>query len=301
MIEVVANYGDLCGECPVWDEGSGTLYWVDAVGGRFYGYRAETEQHQILKNEIEINGFRLNLAGGFVLTNPSGIWLWDGADRLTLVSDHVDGIKCQMNDCVTDSRGRLYSGTTYFEPAMDYKLGYLLRIDNEGKTSILDEGFHLSNGLAFSPDDRTLYFTDSIARRIYAYDFDLATGNIRHRRVLVNVPRTEGIPDGLAVDAEGFLWSAQWYGSSIVRYDPDGKIERRIAVPAKQTSCCAFGGPNLDDLYITSAARSEITSEVPIGYDPEVGYLGGSLYRTRAEVQGRVQPKADIVLTRNSA
>ncbi|MGI9072470.1 MAG: SMP-30/gluconolactonase/LRE family protein [Bryobacteraceae bacterium] len=240
MIEV-ANYGDLCGECPVWDEGTGTLYWVDAVGRRFYCYNAETGQHQILKNEIEINGFRLNLGGGFVLTNSSGIWLWDAADRLTLVSDHVDGVKCQMNDCATDSRGRLYSGTTYFDPATEYKLGYLLRIDNDGKASILDEGFHLSNGLAFSPEDRTIYFTDSIARRIYAYDYDVATGNIRHRRVLVDVPRTEGIPDGLAVDGQGFLWSAQWYGSAIVRYDPDGKVERRISTPAKQTSCCAFG------------------------------------------------------------
>jgi D-xylonolactonase len=184
---------------------------------------------------------------------------------------------------------------------MDYKLGYLLRIDNRGEVSILDEGFHLSNGLAFSPDNRTLYFTDSIGRRIYAYDHDLATGNIRNRRVLVEVPRTEGIPDGLTVDAQGFLWSAQWYGSSIVRYDPDGKIERRIATPAKQTSCCAFGGRNLDDLYITSAARSEITPEVPVGYDPGVGYLGGSLYRVRAEVRGQSQAKADIVLTIGSS
>jgi L-arabinonolactonase len=86
-----------------------------------------------------------------------------------------------------------------------------------------------------------------------------------------------------------------------VRYDPDGKVERRIATPAKQTSSCAFGGPNLDTLYITSAARSEITPEVPIGYNPEVGYLGGSLYRTRVEVQGLVQPKADIVHAPNSA
>jgi sugar lactone lactonase YvrE len=139
MIEVVADYGDLCGECPVWDQGTGILYWVDAVGLRFYYYHPESGQHQILNNETEINGFRLNLGGGFVITNPSGIWLWDGGDDLTLVSDHVDGIKCQMNDCVADSRGRLYSGTTYFDPTMDYKLGYLLRIDKDGKGSILDE------------------------------------------------------------------------------------------------------------------------------------------------------------------
>lgn len=108
---------------------------------------------------------------------------------------------------------------------MDYKLRYLLRIDNVGEVSILDEGFHLSNGLAFSPDSRTLHFIDSIARRIYTYDYNVPSGDIRSRRVLVGVPRTEGIPDGLIIDAQCLLWSAQRYGSFVVRYDPDGKIE----------------------------------------------------------------------------
>jgi D-xylonolactonase len=104
--------------------------------------------------------------------------------------------------------------------------------------------------------------------------------------VLVAVPPDEGLPDGLTVDAEGYLWSAQWYGSAVVRYDPDGKVERRIQTPAKQTSCATFGGADLGDLYITSAAHSEPMPVMPAGYDAVGGLFGGALYRTRPGVRG---------------
>jgi D-xylonolactonase len=295
-IEVVANYGDLCGECPVWDEMARALYWVDAVGRRFYRYQPRTRQHEIVSEDVEIYGFRSNRKGGFVITNPSGIWFWNVGGRPRLLAAEVGGVKCQMNDCTADSHGRLYAGTTYFDPAAAYKLVYLLRVDNIGPVTILDEGFHLSNGIAFSTDEQTMYFTDSIGRRLYAYDYDAATGNVRNRRVLVDVPGEEGIPHGLTVDAEGFLWSAQWYGASVVRYDPDGRVERRIKTPAKQTSSCGFGGAQLDELYITSAARSEPMPVMPHGYDPETGYFGGALYMIQPGVQGRPSPMADIAL-----
>jgi len=161
----------------------------------------------------------------------------------------------------------------------------------------VDEGFHLANGLAFSPDARKLYFTDSVARRIYAYDYDRRTGNVRDRQVLVQVPDDEGLPDGLTVDAEGFLWSAQWYGSCVVRYDPDGKVERRIRIPAKQTSSVMFGANDLTDLFITSAARSEPMPVMPKGYDPNSGYFGGQLYRIKIGIQGKPEYKTNFNLT----
>ncbi len=121
-------------------------------------------------------------------------------------------------------------------------------------------GFHLSNGLAFSPDNTVLYFTDSAARSIYAYDYNLASGDVKNRRLLIQVPSTEGIPDGLTVDAEGFLWSAQWYGSRIVRYDPDGTVERFIGIPASQVSCMTFGGPVLTSF---TSQRPALTKNSP--------------------------------------
>jgi D-xylonolactonase len=111
---------------------------------------------------------------------------------------------------------------------------------------------------------------------------------------LVQVPTTEGLPDGLTVDAEGFLWSAQWYGSCVVRYDPDGRVERRIATPAKQTSSVAFGGPELMDLYITSAGKSEAMPIMPPGYNPHSGRFGGPLFHFRSEVPGKLEFKTKL-------
>jgi D-xylonolactonase len=297
LIEVIADYQDLCGECPVWDPGTATLYWTDCVGQRFYRYRRQTGAHEIVKQGLEITGYRLNEGGGFAVVNNSGIWLWDGAGSVQLIADHAGGDKCQMNDCIADPAGRLLAGSWFYDPGGTYPLGKLLRVDARGGVTVLDDGIHLANGLAFSLDYRTLYFTDSAARRIYAYDYNPETGDARNRRVLVQVPREEGLPDGLTVDAEGFLWSAQWYGSSVVRYDPDGKVERRISTPAKQTSCVTFGGPDLSELYITSAARSEAMPVMPPGYDPNTGFFGGPLYRVPAGVQGRPESKARISIS----
>lgn len=159
-----------------------------------------------------------------------------------------------MRDCIADARGRVISGSQFFNPHGPYELGKLFLFDTDGSTRILDEGLHLSNGLAWSPAGDTLYLADSIARRIYGYAYDLDSGFVSNRKTLIQLVIEEGMPDGLTTDAEGFLWSAQWYGGCVVRYDPDGKEERRIHLPAKQTSSIAFGGADLTDLFVTSAA-----------------------------------------------
>ena len=270
------------------------LYWTDCVARRFYGYDPASNSHEILKGGLEINGYRLDRSGGYIITNSTGIWHWDGADGLTLIASEVDGAKCQMNDCVSDPAGRLFAGSVFYDPTKEYELGKLMRVDRDGKVTIVDEGFHISNGLAFSTDYATLYFADSAGRCIYAYDYDSGTGNLRNRRVLIEVPRDEGLPDGLAVDAEGFLWSAQWYGSCVVRYDPDGKVERRIETAAKQTSSLTFGGDGFTDIFITSAGRSEPMPVMPPGYDPVNGFFGGPLYHINVGIAGRPECKTDI-------
>jgi D-xylonolactonase len=231
-----------------------------------------------------------------VICNNSGFWLWDGADKVKLIASQVGGFKCQLNDSIADPAGRFFAGSCLYNPSQEYELGKLFRVDTDGKVTIVDEGIHLSNGLGFSPDCRTLYYTDSAARIIYAYDYEQKTGNLRNRRVFVKVSSNEGIPDGLTVDADGFVWSAQWYGSCVVRYDPDGKLERRIMTPAKQTSSVAFGGPDLTDLFITSAGRSEPMPVMPPSYDPDSGYMGGRLYRINLGIKGKPEFRANISL-----
>jgi len=298
-IERVADFGDLCGESPVWDAVHGVLYWADCGGLRFYRYDARADRAELLHGGLEINGFRRNRSGGFAIVNNSGIWVWPGpgSDPQLIASD-AGGQRCRMNDCAADARGRLLSGSWFYDPAGEYPLGCLMRVDPDGGVTVLDDGYCLSNGLAFSPDGRRLYVTDSARRVIYEYDYDPSSGAATNRRVRVTVPGDEGLPDGLRVDASGFLWSAQWYGGCVVRYDPDGKPERRISVPAKQVSCITFGGGNLSTLFITTAGQSEAMPIMPPGYDPRTGPFGGGLYRIETGIEGLADSEADISLAR---
>jgi D-xylonolactonase len=152
----------------------------------------------------------------------------------------------------------------------------------------------LANGLGLSPDHRTLYFADSAARIIYAFDVDPKDGSLSNRRPFVKVPSEEGLPDGLTVDADGYVWNAHWYGSEVVRYDPDGVLERRIRFPSSQISSVAFGGSDLTDLYVTSAGQSWPSRYMPAGYDPHGNNVGGPLYRVSLDVAGRPEFVANV-------
>ena len=167
-------------------------------------------------------------------------------------------------------------------------------IERDGTARVLDTGFGLSNGMGFSADWRTLYFTDSADRVIYAYDYDDAQGTAQRRRIFVRVPNAEGIPDGLTVDAEGFVWSAQWFGGCICRYDPDGKLERRIQIPAEQTSSLAFGGPELTDIFVTTAATPDAHSLAPAGYS-QSGNTGGQLFHLNLGIPGRTEHRCRFI------
>lgn len=285
VLTEIANNEDLCGECPVWDPQARCLYWTDITGKRVWRYHWSTAEVTLIQSEIEVCGLVRNKSGGFVVTNSAGFHLWNIGELPRLLVADVDGVPCQLNDCIADADGRVLAGSQFYNPNGDYPLGHLFVLDARGQARVLDEGFHLANGLAWSLDGKTFYLTDSIARRIYAYDYDLEQGAVRNRRVLVQVPRTEGIPDGLTTDSEGFLWSAQWYGSCVMRYDPEGKAVVRVGTPAKQTSSVIFGGPSLDELYITTAKKPE-PGPVPPGYDPNAGYVGGRLYRADPQVCG---------------
>lgn len=300
-LEIIANYDDLCGECPVWDGCRQQLYWTDCVGLRFYRYDWLTDKHEIVRENIEINGFALNDPDGFIITNNSGIWFWDATGELHLIAAHVDGKKCQMNDCISDPAGRLIAGSWFYDPNNDFPLGDLIQVGTDGTVCVLDDGFKLANGLDFSPDGRTLYFADSAERRIYAYDYDVASGTPRNRRIFVDIPKDRGLPDGLTVDSEGFVWSAEWYGSRVVRYDPDGKLECTILTPAKQTSSLTFGGPDLTSIFITSASKSEIMPIMPRGYDPVNGKFGGALYRVSSDVIGKQPSRTKIRIPKMGA
>jgi D-xylono/L-arabinono-1,4-lactonase len=297
-LELLASQNDRCGECPIWDPQSQRLFWNDMNASRVFSLDWKSGQVAILNNNgLNAAGMAFNESGELVFAGTGGLHLWRdlplpvGAGRgegdyHTLLTHH-NGEALNFNDILADPKGRLYAGTWYWGAQEYDKPGRLYLIDTDGSISIQDEGIELSNGLGLSPDEQTLYYADSTARKIYAYAVEAASGALSDRRVFMDVPETEGMPDGLTVDAQGYVWSAQWYGSQIVRYDPDGKVERRIQVPAAQVTCMTFGGPDWNELFITTAGEDWPTRYAPPGYDSSRVHLGGELYRLKLDIQGK--------------
>lgn len=295
-IEVVADYGDLCGEGPLWDDQQQILYWTDIDGKKFYRYLWKERRHELVHGGFQVNGSCMQQNGGFVVTNSSGVWLWNPTSKPALLASEADGQECLLNDCIADPEGRVYSGSYHFNPDGIAAPSFLFRVDTDGSVHVADEGIQFSNGLAFSPDCSRLYFSDSVARCVYCYKWHRDTGKLSERRVFVRLPREEGFPDGLTVDSEGFLWCAHWFGACITRYDPDGKRERKVTFPATQTSSLAFGGPDLDVIFVTSAAKSNMLETAPLGYDPDKVFAGGRIYKMRSDVQGRKEYRSRVPL-----
>ncbi len=292
-VEVLADHNDLCGESPIYDDRTEKLYWTDITGRRSYSWSQRTRQSELLQQSFEIAGFALREEGDFVMVNSEGFFLWDGRQNRRLIAAEADGRRCALNDCITDPEGRVFAGSAFYDPSRDnYPTGCLFRADPNGKVQVVDEDLRLSNGLGFSPDQTILYLADSAVRTIYAYDYRREDGSIGNRRTYVTVPANEGIPDGLTVDADGFVWSAQWFGGCLVRYDPDGKVERRVPIPATQTTSLTFGGPDLTDIFVTSASMPDALPLAPSGYSANQVYSGGKLFRLNLGIPGRKEYRA---------
>ena len=182
----------------------------------------------------------------------------------------------RFNDGKCDARGRFWIGTISQTPGQ----AALYRYDPDGSLQIMETGLTISNGLGWSPDNRTFYLTDSPQRKIYAYRFDLATGRIAGRRVFVDLSDEEVEPDGLAIDRDGNLWSALWDGWSIVCFDPEGKERERIALPVQRPTSLTFGGADWTDIYVTSASVGLSQSEI------QEGICAGDLFRVPGQVPG---------------
>jgi D-xylonolactonase len=191
----------------------------------------------------------------------------------------------RFNDVIADPAGRVFAGT-YVERAARAARGLkagLYRVDTDRTVTRLFQGTGCSNGMGFSPDRRHFYWTDTTARTIFRFVYHEETGEIDDRRALVVVPEGEGVPDGLAVDAEGCLWSARWGGFGIYRHAPDGGFLEKIEFPVEKVSSCVFGGPNLDALYVTTA-----------GGDDKSNTPDGTLYRVKVGVKGQREFRSKI-------
>lgn len=237
--ELLADYCCHTGENPLWHPMEHRLYWCDIPNGRLFRYDPATNAHEMCFEGPPVGGFTIQGDGALLLFMARGqIARWHNGDLTTIVESIPEEVDSRFNDVIADPAGRVFCGTM---SAPSHK-GRLYRLDRDGTLTVMLEGVGCSNGMAFTHDQLRMYYTDSYAHEIYIFDYDKLTGKLSNKQLFVKVSEDEGFPDGATIDAEGFLWSAMWDGSCLIRYTPDGKEERRIPIPAKKVSSLTFGG-----------------------------------------------------------
>lgn len=271
------------GEGPVWDAASGILYWVDLFAGVVHSYRPTSGLTGSVEVGEIIGCVVPRQSGGLLAATASGIYHLDPATGAkTRVSEiEADRPETHFNDGKVDPAGRFWFGSIAVDRTSDV-LGDLYSLEADLTVTHRLHGVDNTNGMDWSPDGRTMYYIDSLTRQVTAYDYDAATGAISNPRPIVTLPEDTGVPDGMTVSVDGTLWVAHWGGARVTRWHPDsGALLQTIAVPANLTTSCAFAGPTMDDLYITTARyREPITA---LAAQP----LAGALFRFRTDTRGR--------------
>jgi sugar lactone lactonase YvrE len=241
------------GEVPVWDVAEQALYWVDIEGRKLFRLDPASGAVRAWTFAERIGSFALRRQGGLVCAFESGFAFFDPTSGAIESIARPEAMirRNRFNDGKCDRAGRFWAGT--MDDRLTEHTGSLYRLDADRTVHRMDGAIGISNSLAWSPDDRIFYFADTMDGAIYAYDFDAASGSIANKRVFATTADQPGSPDGSTIDAEGFLWNAQWDGWRLVRYAPGGHVDRVVDLPIQKPTSCMFGGPDLRTLYVTSA------------------------------------------------
>ena len=275
--ELVADCTCVTGEGPLWHPDERRLYWVDIPRGRLFRYDPASGDHErVLDRDGAIGGFTIQEDGDLLLFLDRGrIVTWNevaGMDRV-IVEEIPEERESRFNDVIADPRGRVFCGTM---PTAD-RGGRLYRLDVDGSLERVLADVAIPNGMGFTPDRERLYVTESDADRIHRFDYDVETGAISNRETFVDASDEPGIPDGMTVDADGYVWSAYWNGGCAVRYAPDGTEVRRVEFPARKVASVTFGGDGYADAYVATAGGDDRETE---------GEAAGALFRFRPEAGG---------------
>ncbi|MBO2448862.1 SMP-30/gluconolactonase/LRE family protein [Actinomadura barringtoniae] len=245
-IEVALPARAALGEGPTWDTATGELIWVDILGSEVHRYDPATGADTVLPTGQHVGAAKPCAGGGLVVNLRDGVGLYEADGSFGwLARTPLEGVR--GNDAAVGPDGALWAGTMRYDEAPGG--GELRRVGPDGTVSVLLDDVTVSNGIGWDPPGRLMYYVDTPTRRIDVFDFDAEHG-ATGRRAFTAVP---GLPDGLTVDAGGFVWVAVWSGGRVLRYSPAGDLDRIIEVPTPQTTACAFGGPGLRDLYVTTA------------------------------------------------
>ncbi|MGI8966768.1 MAG: SMP-30/gluconolactonase/LRE family protein [Limisphaerales bacterium] len=264
------------GENPLWDAQKQCVYWTDITAGKIYCLEIPSGRHRIIYEGESVGGFTIQENGDLLLFRVSDVALLHSDGKIKVMQKFSDEGTERFNDVIADPEGRVFAGTIGKHP-----LCALYRVDLNGEITKLFSGTGCSNGMGFSPDLKTFYWTCSTTRQIFQFDYARSTGEISNRRLFHKT--TDDVPDGLTIDSEGCVWSARWGGAAVVRHAPDGTLIERIEFPAKNVTSVCFGGENLNQLFVTSAKRD--SADWP---------HAGALFQIEVTAKGRVGFRSKI-------
>lgn len=267
------------GEGPIWDSASQRLVFVDCHRGHIHHFSPQTGAHDSIEVGQTIGAALPRKDGGLVATSQDGLlFVREGHAPELIAPIETDRPNNRMNDAKCDSRGRLWSGT--FSTTFERDAGSLYRIDPDLGVERAVSDIRVSNGIAWNGAETLMYFNDTLARGIDVFDYDIAQGTLSNRRRFADIERSEGLPDGMAVDAESCVWVALFFGGQVRRYSPEGRQIGVVHLPASRVTSCNFGGADLRDLYITTADFS--LKDDGHAHEAQAGHV----FRCRPGVQG---------------
>ena len=268
-VTCIADLKMVLGEGPIWVEREQALYWLDIKGRKIFRLGADGTRSE-WATPVRVGCIAPRTSGGFIAGTDRGIALvtLDGPAFDIAFNPEEDLPDNRFNDGKVDRAGRFWAGT--MDDRERQASGTLYRIGGDLACTIVDTGYRVTNGPAFSPGGDLLYENDSALQLTYVFDLD-ADGNARNRRTFLSFDEGDGYPDGMTIDAEGCLWIAFWEGWCVRRFSPDAELLETIEVPVARPTSCVFGGPNLDQMYVTSA-RTGLDADA-LAMQPNAGGL----------------------------
>ena len=278
--EVAVNIETIVGEGAIWDSESRVLYWVDILGSQLFVFDPRTGHNRAIDVGQAIGTVAPRVSGGVMVALHNGFAALDlTSEKLTPIADPERAIPAnRFNDGKCDPAGRFWAGTMEFNGEPDRGALYCLDVDHSVMQKVAP--VTISNGIVWSLDSQTMYFIDTARDNVRAWDYDLESGGIRNQRVVIE-NSGNGHFDGMTIDEEGMVWIALFGGWCVQRYDPQsGALLQTVRLPVEQITSCAFGGDNLDDLYITSCRYR--MDEQALREQP----LAGSLLRVKLGARG---------------
>jgi sugar lactone lactonase YvrE len=280
-VDLVLDAGADLAEGPLWDAGRGALWWVDVLAGRINCLELDPLRNHVTEVGQTVSALGHRADGTLVVALQSGLAVLDpqsGSLQCRLVLDE-DWPQNRFNDGKVDRHGRFWAGTMDVNGASGH--GTLYRLDADWRLEPVVGDVTISNGLDWSVDDRLMFYVDTATQRIDVLDFDAESGAVSGRRPFAEVHRAEGTPDGLAVDVEGGVWVAVFYAGAVYHFDRSGRRIGEIRLPVSAVSSCTFGGPKLDELYITTARAGLRADE--LATQPHAG----AIFRVEVDTPGQ--------------